>query len=85
MVDNTINLFDGAASRRVLVPFEQYCCPKKMDPKRFFQCIFHIKTKLNSLQILQKQISFQKTQIKFTKASDVEIFGLVDIISPSSI
>ena len=60
--------------------------PKKMHPKRFFQCIFHIKTKLNSLQILLKQISFQKTQkITFTKASDIEIFGLVPILLPSFI
>ena len=59
--------------------------PKKMHPKRFFQCIFHIKTKLNSLQILQKKISFRKTQITITKASGIEIFGLVHIISPSSI
>ena len=47
--------------------------------------MFHIKTKLNSLQILQKQISSQKTQITFTKALDIEVFGLVHIILPSSI
>ena len=47
--------------------------------------MFHVKTKSNSLQILQKQISFQKTQITFTKASDIEVFGLVHIILPSSI
>ena len=84
MVDNTINLFNIAASRCILVPFEQYGCPKKIDPKRFFQCMFHVKTKLNSLQILQKQISFQKTQITSTKASDIEVFGLVHIILPYS-
>ena len=84
MVDKTSNLFNIAASGHVLVPFEQYGC-RKMHPKRFFQCMFHIKTKLNSLQTLQKQISSQKTQITFTKALDIEVFGLVHIILPSSI
>ena len=59
----------SVASRRALVLFQRHT--QKMLPKKIFPaiviCIFYVKTKLNSLGILQKQKSFQKTQMRFPK------------------
>ena len=68
-------------SRHVLLKFEWYGHPKNF--LIFFPLMFYIKTKRNSLLILQKQKSLKKIQMASPNASDIELCGFINTISPS--
>ena len=53
--------------------FSTVWASKKKVFSNFFLCIFYVKDKWYSLQILQKQKSFQKTQIFFPNAHSAGI------------